>query len=511
MDEGSVGDVSRIDEVDAAHLQFKNVEQSFKPENCEIREIKEVQVQREAGSPDCSYGVIAEFLDGKNGDHVEQIENAPCSSRQNTNDAGDVVEELTVKTCEGSSMAIVGRPSNRARLEMNRSQFLQRFPLDGDLPGSSSMSKKETDRGTPSKWRNVGKISLPETPTGQLAITVNGEANEHLTNVEPNPVPVEALSQEGIKTKIISQSGFSQFFVRKTLKGKGVTFRGPPHNRSKGSNMDQQTVASSGSPLVMSNASAKISSSIPLAVDDGLACLPSKASKPSSCANPSDIHRCCGGEGLSLREWLKSERQEVNKTECMYIFRQIVDHVDSFHSQGVVLCDLRPSLFKIFKENAVKYVGVGSERESFDSNMNKEILSQLENPLVRRRLGDTSSPCIPAKKQKSSGPSSRKWPMFQRAGGVNIQTENDDGAIQEFHFRSSQPHCSTAARSFTSVSEQLEEKWYASPEELRGEMRSASSNIYSLGILLYEVCHLYCSFWPAIVSMYIHELKCETA
>ncbi|KAG7552720.1 WD40 repeat [Arabidopsis thaliana x Arabidopsis arenosa] len=485
MDEGSVGDVSRIDEADVAHLQFKNSEQSFKPENCEVREVKDVQVQREAGSPDCSYGVIAEFLDGKNGDPVEQIGNEPCSNREN---AGDVVEELTVKTCEGSSMAIVGRPSSRARLEMNRSQFLHRFPLDGDLPGSSSMSKKEIDRVTKSILRNAGKMSLPETSTGQLAIvTVNGEANELLKNVERNHVPVEALSHEGIKTKMLSQSGFSQFFVRKTLKGKGVTFRGPPHNISKASNMDQQTVASSGSALVIANTSAKISSSIPLAAYDGLPCLPSNASKPSSCANPSDIHRGCGGEGLSLREWLKSEGQEVNKAECMYIFRQIVDHVDCSHSQGVVLCDLRPSSFKIFKENAVKYVGSGSQRESFDSNMNKETFSQLENPLVRRRLGDTSSPSIPAKKQKLSGPSSRQWPMFQRAGGVNIQTENGDGAIQEFHFRSSQPHCSTAARPFTSVSEQLEEKWYASPEELRGDMRSASSNIYSLGILLYEL------------------------
>ena len=78
--------------------------------------------------------------------------------------------------------------------------------------------------------------------------------------------------------------------------------------------------------------------------------------------------------------------------------------------------------------------------------------------------------------------------MFQRAGGnLNIQTENDVGATQELHLRSSHPQCSPSARSFTSMSEQLEEKWYASPEELRGETRSVSSNIYSLGILLFEV------------------------
>lgn len=465
MDESSVGDVSSsINDAEAAHIQFKN---SHKPD--EIQETKQVQaeVQRDdhPTSPDSSFGVIADFLDGKN---VNETENEPCSS---TNDVSDVVEELTVKTCDGSSVAIVGSSSSRsARLEINRSQFLHRFPLGGDLPSSSSMDKREGDKGLTSILRNASMSSTGE----QVDVTVN---------VERNPVPSEALAHGGIKTKMLSQSGFSQFFVKKTLKGKGVTFRGPPLNRSKASNVDQQSVASSVSPLVISkNTPEKVSGSTPLAVEDCDA-LPSKVGNSSSCANPSD--NGCGGEGLSLRDWLKSERQEVNKAECLRIFRQIVEHVDDSHSQGVTLCDLRPSLFKILKENEVKYVGSGFQRESSDRN-----LSQPEKPLVRRRLGDTgfaSSPGVPAKKQKSSGPSSRQWPMFQRAGNVNIQTENDVGATQELRLRSSQPQCSPFARSFTSMSEQLEEKWYASPEELRGETRSVSSDIYSLGILLFEV------------------------
>ncbi|KAG2276022.1 hypothetical protein Bca4012_043817 [Brassica carinata] len=447
MDESSVS--SSINEAEAAHIQFKNGQQSLKPD--EIQETKQVQaeVQRDdPGSPDSSFGVIADFLDGKN---VNETENEPCS-------ADDVVEELTVKTCEGSSMAIVGSSSSGARLEINRTQF---------LPSSSSMDKREGDKVITSILRNAGKTS-----TG---------------DVERNPVPVDALSHGGIKTKMLSQSGFSQFFVKKTLKGKGVTFRGPPLNRSKASNVDQQSVAS---PSVISNDTpAKVSGSTPLAVE---ACdvLPLKGGNPSSCtSNPSDSG--CGGEGLSLRDWLKSERQEVNKAECFRIFRQIVEHVDDSHSQGVVLSDPRPSFFKILKENEVKYVGSGFHRESSDSNLNKNTLSQPEKPLVRRRLGDTgfaSSPGVPAKKHKSSGPSSRQWPMFQRAGGnLNIQTENDVSATQELRLRSSHPQCSPSARSFTSMSEQLEEKWYASPEELRGETRSVSSNIYSLGILLFEL------------------------
>lgn len=446
MDESSVGDVSSsINEAEAAHIQFKNGQQSLKPD--EIQETKQVQAEVQPSSPDSSFGVIADFLDGKN---VNETENEPCSSRQNANDDDDdVVEELTVKTCEGSSVAIVGSSSSRgARLEINRSQLLHR----------------EGEKGITSILRNAGKSS-----TGEQV------------GVERNPLPVEALPHGGgIKTKMLSQSGFSQFFVKKTLKGKGVTFRGPLINRSKASNVDQQSVAS---PLVTSkNTPAKVLGSTPLAVE-AFGVFSLKGGSPSSCTNPSDSG--CGGEGLSLRDWLKAERQEVNKAEGLRIFRQIVEHVDDSHSQRVVLYDLRPSLFKILKENEVKYVGSGFLRESSDKT-----LSLLEKPLVRRKLGDTgfaSSPGVPAKKQKSSGPSSRQWPMFQRAGGVNIQTENDFGAIQELRLRSSQPQCSPSARSFTSMSEQLEVKWYASPEELRDETCSVSSNIYSLGILLFEL------------------------
>ncbi|CAH8314392.1 unnamed protein product [Eruca vesicaria subsp. sativa] len=441
MDEAVVADVSSSpSEAESAHLQFENGQQSLKPDNFEIQD-------------NSSFGVIPDFLVGKN---VNETQNEPCSSRHNTNNAGtDMVEELTVNICDGSSnIAIVGRSSQRARLEINRIQF----PLDGDLPSSSSMSKGGSDREAPPSI-----VSLPDTSsTGeQLAIAVNGEPN------------LEALSHGGIKTKMLSQSGFSQFFAKNTLEGKGVTFRGPPHI-----NMDKQTVTSSGSPLVISDTTAKVSGRNLLAVDDHDVLPYSRASNPSS----------CGGEGLSLRDWLKSKRQEVNKGECLYIFRQIVEYVDESHSRGVALCDLRPSLFKISKENEVKYVGSGFQRESVDRKMNKDTLTQLENPLVRRRLRDTGGgPSIPAKKQKSSGPNSRQWPMFQRAGGVSIQTQNDDGATQELHFRSSQPHCSTPALPFTSVSEQLEEKWYASPEELMAESRSVASNIYSLGIFLFEL------------------------
>ncbi|KAJ4876251.1 Protein SPA1-RELATED 2 [Raphanus sativus] len=441
MDESSVGDVSSsINEAEAAHIQFKNGQQSLKPD--EIQETKQVQAEVQPSSPDSSFGVIADFLDGKN---VNETENEPCSSRQNANDDDDVVEELTVKTCEGSSVAIVGSSSSRgARLEINRSQLLHR----------------EGEKGITSILRNAGKSSTGE----QVSVE-----------------PVEALAHGGgIKTKMLSQSGFSQFFVKKTLKGKGVTFRGPPLNRSKPTNLDQQSVAS---PLVTSkNTPAKVSGSTPLAVE-AFGVFSLKGGSPSSCTNPSDSG--CGGEGLSLRDWLKAERQEVNKAEGLRIFRLIVEHVDDSHSQGVVLCDLCPSLFKILKENEVKYVGSGFQRES-----SGKTLSQLEKPLVRRRLGDTgfaSSPGFPAKKQKASGPSSRQWPMFQRAGNVNIQTENDFGATQELRLRSSQPQCSPSARSFTSMSEQLEVKWYASPEELRDETCSVSSNIYSLGILLFEL------------------------
>lgn len=60
MDESSVGDVSSsINEAEAAHIQFKNGQQSLKPD--EIQETKQVQAEVQPSSPDSSFGVIADF------------------------------------------------------------------------------------------------------------------------------------------------------------------------------------------------------------------------------------------------------------------------------------------------------------------------------------------------------------------------------------------------------------------------------------------------------------------
>ncbi|XP_010541450.1 PREDICTED: protein SPA1-RELATED 2 [Tarenaya hassleriana] len=491
MDERVAEDVSRVHEAEAAHLQFKDGEQSLKPENCgELLETKEVHAEEGVSSPDSSFDVIAEILEGKNVNPLDQRENPPCSSLQNTGDVDDVVEELMVRNCDGSSVGIVGISRNKERLESMHGQSQHPFQSGGGSSSTSSKSKKGTNKVTPGIWLNAGKMPFPESSARELSSSKHDEANEYFMNVDRNVVPKEALSHGSLKTKILSQSGFSQFFVKTTLKGKGVIFKGPPHSRYKATSLEHQNPSTSGNTVVVSNAPVKVSTSAPLVAYDVSPCSPSKASKSSSCADISVRHRGCGGEGLTLREWLQSERHKVNKNVCLYIFRQILDLVDHSHSERVVLCDLRPSSFKMFKENGIKYVGTSSEGESFDNNTNKATLCHMENPLVRKRsidMGLHSSTSILVKKQKSNDhASSSQRPIF-RHGSVNIRSENDSNDTRGFPIRFGQTQSGTAFRPFTSMMGQLEEKWYASPEELRGDICSASSNIYRLGILLFEL------------------------
>ncbi|KAK8537942.1 hypothetical protein V6N13_096262 [Hibiscus sabdariffa] len=308
-------------------------------------------------------------------------------------------------------------------------------------------------------------------------------------------------SSGGIKTKILSKSGFSEFFVKTTLKGKGIICRGPSHDASKVELRHQNNTKSTGQSMVAPIPPVKAAGS-PVVASNTSLILGNRAVVTSSHGNIVPRAGENDHDGINFREWLKVQSHKANKAERLYIFRQIVDLVDYSHSQGAILHDLRPSCFKLLQVNQVKYIGSGAQKGLLDSVLDKDSPTS-ENIMTRRRpmtQGVSSSIGLSAKKQKTNAnPSLTRWPLFLSRSKLKIETINAQLPRYESseHFPNTQfsnsgsTHSSISAKhQLISVNEELEEKWYASPEESNEGVCTVLSNIYSLGVLLFELlCH----------------------
>ncbi|KAK9020987.1 hypothetical protein V6N11_010998 [Hibiscus sabdariffa] len=327
------------------------------------------------------------------------------------------------------------------------------------------------------------------------------EATEQLTCGENNEVSGSPQSSGGIKTKILSKSGFSEFFVKTTLKGKGIICRGPSHDASKVELRHQNNTKCTGQSMVAPIPPVKAAGS-PVVASNTSLILGNRAVVTSSQGNIVPRAGENDHDGINFREWLKVQSHKANKAERLYIFRQIVDLVDYSHSQGAILHDLRPSCFKLLQVNQVKYIGSGAQKGLLDSVLDKDSPTS-ENIMTRRRpmtQGVSSSIGLSAKKQKiNANPSLTRWPLFHSRSKLKIETINAQLPRYESseHFPNTQfsnsgsTHSSISAKHQSiSVNEELEEKWYASPEESNEGVCTILSNIYSLGVLLFELlCH----------------------
>nr|GEU46512.1 protein SPA1-related 2-like isoform X1 [Tanacetum cinerariifolium] len=388
-------------------------------------------------------------LDGKsNNDNVARVDRSEraCTSPRCDNDDGPVVEELTARNYSAGSGGSSGRDKMRS-LHNNWQRFHKRG--EGMVGGV---------------WEDPGSNFFPELVNNRQQ---SGNENEGLDNVrreEKQPaLSNRVLSPGGIRTKMLSQSGFSQFFVKNTLKGKGVIYGGPArdnlaHIRSQ-----------------MHQKAAMIDSSKETAVR-AVDCL----TEPSP--NVLSVH-----DGLSLREWLKTGQNKVDKSKCLSIFRQIIDIIDLSHSRGEALQALRPSCFKLMPSNRVLYMGSpvgGKEFHHLENEQDKK--RGLEHDLV---IGTSQS--SKRRKHGDNVNSFRRWPQFamrSHDSGYGFNEESiprRDDMYTNYQNMSTSLHTSQMASN--SHGDQLEEQWYASPEDPKGKCATLASNVYSLGVLLFEL------------------------
>ncbi|BAT98062.1 Protein SUPPRESSOR OF PHYA-105 1 [Vigna angularis] len=199
-----------------------------------------------------------------------------------------------------------------------------------------------------------------------------------------------------------------------------------------------------------------------------------------------------GSNEINLREWLKSECHNMKKLRKIHIFKQVLELVDFAHSQGLVLLDFWPSCFTLLCSSKIKYIGsYGQERlgnEFMTCNVTRK------RPLEQNTCACQSSSTKQQKLFEESGSSGQSHQCSFTHGFRTIVNQTDSNTIRSLESRikdiSNCQHTITKENQFMSATIPtipLEEKWYCSPEMLNDGVCTLSSNIYSLGILLFEL------------------------
>lgn len=204
---------------------------------------------------------------------------------------------------------------------------------------------------------------------------------------------------------------------------------------------------------------------------------------------------------VSLRQWLDKPKRSVDVYECLHIFRQIVEIVYAAHSQGIVVHNVRPSCFVMSSFNHVSFIesascsdsGSDSHEEGLNTqNMEtKDLSSPLPLDMLQRRtrlrredLQLVTAPTNDLSEASCMQSSSAYGTHAVLVEGMQEHKILDNRVNVEQVEEKKQPFPMKQILL-------METNWYASPEELAGAPVSCASDIYRLGVLLFE---LFCPF-----------------
>lgn len=199
---------------------------------------------------------------------------------------------------------------------------------------------------------------------------------------------------------------------------------------------------------------------------------------------------------VSLRQWLDKPERSIDEFECMHIFRQIVEIVNAAHSQGIVVHNVRPSCFVMSSFNHVSFIESAScsdsGSDSLEDGLNsqtvevKNSFSHLAHDMFRQRsrLGSedfqpesTTNALSEASCMQSSSVYATLVPLGEETEKNKI---SDSRNVEEEERKQPFPMKQILL---------METSWYTSPEEVTGSPSAYASDIYQLGVLLFEVCN----------------------
>ncbi|XP_022734903.1 protein SPA1-RELATED 3-like isoform X2 [Durio zibethinus] len=200
---------------------------------------------------------------------------------------------------------------------------------------------------------------------------------------------------------------------------------------------------------------------------------------------------------VSLRQWLDKPERSVDVFECLHIFRQIVEIVNIAHSQGIVVHNVRPSCFVMSSFNHISFIESASRSDSGSDSVEDALNSQ------NTEVKDLSS----------SLPLDMHWQC--RLMNEDVQTPTtalseascmQSGSVSARNsiLEESEENKALDRRNFEQVDERkqpfpmkqillMETSWYTSPEEVAGSPSTCASDIYRLGVLLFELFCPFCS------------------
>ncbi|KAK2650117.1 hypothetical protein Ddye_017606 [Dipteronia dyeriana] len=376
----------------------------------------------------------------------------PCTSpSMNMNENGAITDEHTVGNYRTQNSALVFSPNSYNQVQWQHlHQIASGSGYKASHGGSTSQDMDQLMLRAREQFMKMNSnVHGPNFRSRKQMDKVHDEISPYTRARDNN------LSVVSGQLKTLNTSGFSQLFGKKTLKGKAVVGRIPETRRELGSPAAGQIDEKQGLvSKVVTNSLLKSSADNRL-----LSCVNS--------VSPS-FHN-----GMSLRDWLKPGCSKREKVESMRLFRQIVELVDSAHSQGIALQELRPSNFYLFPPGRVIYTGSITKKES-------ESAMKLDDNKKRQLEQDMQATCASGSKQQKLNDEMKSRshrPQFTSGGSSNINRLN--GTHFEVHTQNRSSYRSTPIAT--------ERQCYISPEELNVSSCSLSSNIYSLGVLLFEL------------------------
>lgn len=488
------------------HMKRKENDQPpQQPENCNVAlENPTPIISTEAGWAE---QLSMETLAGEEVNTSQSGSEALCTNARLPDNPGMMVEELTLKNYKSSHLAMGGCSSSG---DSPRKGFWQNFR---NIAGGSrdAVCRESLVMGDVADTNCLFRPQFwaPRPRPFLQSDNYHSKVSDHISESERNVASANIRLPSGVRTKILSSPGFPQFLVKSNLKGKGVAHKHQGIPDSPGSVIQDNNEKQAGNLEKASDTLQK----------------PITKSDDASLLRGGDLGTSClQNDGINLREWLKVRRQKLNKAEMLHIFKQILELVDISHSQGQYLQHLRPSYFTILPSSQVKYAG------SFRSNYQMELPSDpvdqdvhyLENNLKRKRFSEQTwdkhevSPKY-LRQSKHSYIAMQQYSVGALGGasrGDHVQG-SDTGSFRpgnsgcdfreqikfgELYKSQTIPSNSTVSSGVLrkSISEivKLEDRWYASPEELNKNTCVFASNIYSLGVLLFELFCIFAS-WEA--------------